>query len=673
MKLMTLPCRGLILACAGVLILCGSAIGQTAGPNNAGTGTSIPLYSGTFPWNNPGNIAFDDNVYAYVNMNVGSSDYLMATNYGFSIPAEATILGIRVTVGRYQFVPPNCSVKKISDRYVYIVKNGSVTGNNYGAIGLVWPTTETPITYGSMYDLWGTTWTPADINNPGFGVAVAVWDYCIYTGYVDYMQITVTYLLSGAVYRTSGTGSFTVPEGVNCIKVETWGGGGRGGSRVNTSGNGGGGGGGAYSRSVLPVIPGTIHDVVVGSGSNNDAQPGGSSWFDAGQIVLAVGGSSAGENVEGAPGGPASSCTGETRYSGGNGGNGTTIGDNYGGGGGAGAGRANNGANGSTLMGGPGSNGGGSGGNGVCGAVASTNYGYPGLTAGGGGGGCYRPSFTGGYTGGPGATGMVLITWEGLTATAAPVITAPVYEEATSVSGTAANNAAVSLYSGTTPIGTGTATGTGAWTITTTALTAGEVLTATAKAVDLCVSTASATVTVLSNAPTITLGANPAICRGILTAALPYTATTGSPDQYSIDYDAVAQGQGFSDVTNASLPSPGPILLAVPSTAATGTYNGSLTVRNSSNGLSGISYPISVTVRELPAASATGTDITCFGAGDGEITITVTAGLSPYYFSIDNGGTYTSLSYPSPYTITGLGPGTYNVRVKDSNNCVSGE
>src|SRR5206468_471441 len=69
-----------------------------------------------------------------------------------------------------------------------------------------------------------------------------------------------------------------------------------------------------------------------------------------------------------------------------------------------------------------------------------------------------------------------------------------------------------------------------------------------------CVSGSSAiTVTVNAN-PTITLGANPAVCSGTTSASLSYSATTASPNQYSIDFDGTAEGQGFSDVTLASLP-----------------------------------------------------------------------------------------------------------------------
>ncbi|MCC6283448.1 MAG: hypothetical protein IT262_22775, partial [Saprospiraceae bacterium] len=52
-------------------------------------------------------------------------------------------------------------------------------------------------------------------------------------------------------------------------------------------------------------------------------------------------------------------------------------------------------------------------------------------------------------------------------------------------------------------------------------------------------------VVTINPAPTITLGANPTVCQGTTSASLPYTATTGTPNQYSIDYNAAANTAGF--------------------------------------------------------------------------------------------------------------------------------
>jgi len=100
--------------------------------------------------------------------------------------------------------------------------------------------------------------------------------------------------------------------------------------------------------------------------------------------------------------------------------------------------------------------------------------------------------------------------------------------------------------------------------------------------------------------PTITLGANPSVLPGATSANLPYSATGGSPNQYSIDYNAAANTAGFVDVTNAALTA-SPIVLVVPGAAASGTYNATLTVRNSTTGCVSSATAFTVTISNCPS------------------------------------------------------------------------
>ncbi|MGE0104874.1 MAG: FG-GAP-like repeat-containing protein [Blastocatellales bacterium] len=97
----------------------------------------------------------------------------------------------------------------------------------------------------------------------------------------------------------------------------------------------------------------------------------------------------------------------------------------------------------------------------------------------------------------------------------------------------------------------------------------------------------------------ITLGASPSVAQGTTTANLPYTATTGNPNQYSIDYDATANSAGFVDVAATALPA-SPIGLVVPGTAPVATYNGTLTVRDGATSCVSSSVPFTVTVTIPP-------------------------------------------------------------------------
>ncbi|GAB1451512.1 hypothetical protein MASR2M47_15680 [Draconibacterium sp.] len=113
--------------------------------------------------------------------------------------------------------------------------------------------------------------------------------------------------------------------------------------------------------------------------------------------------------------------------------------------------------------------------------------------------------------------------------------------------------------------------------------------------------------------PSITLGANQSVCRGITSANLTYSATTNSPDQYSIDYNAAAETAGFIDVTNASL-SASPIVLIIPPAAAPATYDATLTVRNSTTGCISSASSMSVTVYPVPTMSSANAKTICSGA-----------------------------------------------------------
>jgi hypothetical protein len=99
-----------------------------------------------------------------------------------------------------------------------------------------------------------------------------------------------------------------------------------------------------------------------------------------------------------------------------------------------------------------------------------------------------------------------------------------------------------------------------------------------------------------------------------------------------------------------------------------GTYSAVVT-DNLGSSISG-----SVTILEPPAVtvSVLAQNPGCNGAGDGWIRLTGSGGTSPYQYSINNGGTWTTGSNPNPYTFTGQPAGTsYKTRVKDSNGCMS--
>ncbi|MES2394682.1 MAG: Ig-like domain-containing protein, partial [Bacteroidota bacterium] len=153
--------------------------------------------------------------------------------------------------------------------------------------------------------------------------------------------------------------------------------------------------------------------------------------------------------------------------------------------------------------------------------------------------------------------------------------------------------------------------------------------------------------------PAINLGANPEVCVGTLTANLTYSSTGGSPNQYSVNFDATAEGQGFVDVVNQVLPA-SPIVLVVPGGAAVGVYNAVLSVNNSINGCPGASYPITVTVSAPIPQVITGLTSLCVGGTD-------------TWSSTSPGGTWSSATPgvatvdPNSGLVTGVSPGTSDI------------
>ncbi|MBC7856903.1 MAG: hypothetical protein IAF94_26025 [Pirellulaceae bacterium] len=159
----------------------------TQGPNGPGT-LANDASIGFSSWTNTGNAAASDN--SYSTNNVGptfQTNYLKATNFGFSIPAGATIDGIVVEIERKE-----SGANIARDNRVRIVKGGTI-GSTDKASGTEWPTSDAYATYGSSSDLWGATWTASDINASNFGVVLSVLGLGTGTASVDHFRITVYY------------------------------------------------------------------------------------------------------------------------------------------------------------------------------------------------------------------------------------------------------------------------------------------------------------------------------------------------------------------------------------------------------------------------------------------------------------------------------------------------
>lgn len=95
-----------------------------------------------------------------------SSHYLFATSFGFSLPSDSSVQGIRVAIGHL------ANVATLRDSAVRLLKAGVVTGSSE-ALGAAWPELLASTDYGGASDLWDSTWAPSDVNGGGFGVGFA--------------------------------------------------------------------------------------------------------------------------------------------------------------------------------------------------------------------------------------------------------------------------------------------------------------------------------------------------------------------------------------------------------------------------------------------------------------------------------------------------------------------
>lgn len=162
------------------------------GPNNPSTAVNDASV-GTINWQSPTYVYSSNNFKSFIDENnSGTSKFLKITNFGFSIPSNATIDGIVV-----EFEKAKNASSTASDNAIRIIKNDIIGTTDKSVIG-EWPTTDTYVSYGGISDLWGETWSYSDINSSNFGVAISVNTTTSSGEYttIDHCRITVYYTLT---------------------------------------------------------------------------------------------------------------------------------------------------------------------------------------------------------------------------------------------------------------------------------------------------------------------------------------------------------------------------------------------------------------------------------------------------------------------------------------------
>lgn len=145
---------------------------DTGGSPNGFAGT-ITSSGGSISWSNTSNAGAVDASYASQtapSSTASSNDYLKFSNFGFSVPSNATIVGIWAYFGKRR---ANGSAGNIRTNTFQLTKAGSLVGTNNADTGTNWPISVTDEAVDSGIgnpQLWGTTWTYSDVNDSGFGM-----------------------------------------------------------------------------------------------------------------------------------------------------------------------------------------------------------------------------------------------------------------------------------------------------------------------------------------------------------------------------------------------------------------------------------------------------------------------------------------------------------------------
>lgn len=201
---------------------------QTAGLNYPGTATSTSAVGLSYAWVNPTNAEVLDGTFTTSSdgTNAGNSFFLEVSNFGFSIPAGATIQGIMATVTRKSDTLAISDY--ITDNIVNLIKSSGALGsankahNTPSTTGGWWPLTNGATNYGGYVDLWGETLAPSDINSSNFGIALSAsindGDSLGMTASVDAISMTVYYTLPPG-YSISVSDSSTTSESLSVAEV----------------------------------------------------------------------------------------------------------------------------------------------------------------------------------------------------------------------------------------------------------------------------------------------------------------------------------------------------------------------------------------------------------------------------------------------------------------------
>ena len=141
---------------------------KTAGPRSGTVATSVPRAGTTgIAWGTPENARNTEGQFALTKLGLGeTSEHLRITDFGFTIPASATIKGVEVELKR------QASDTGIGDGNIELWLDGAPS-DRPKFLATAWPRLIVGTHhYGQAVDTWGNDLTPALVGKPGFGVEI---------------------------------------------------------------------------------------------------------------------------------------------------------------------------------------------------------------------------------------------------------------------------------------------------------------------------------------------------------------------------------------------------------------------------------------------------------------------------------------------------------------------
>ena len=178
-----------------ILLLCTLALPALADSSGVRAPATITqTNTGNLLWNNPSLVKEEDGFASGV-VNISQqfkdSEALRVTNFGFSIPAGATIQGVKLELKKR-------GVTIAFDDGIYLIRANNPFSANRGTDQFQWPESFTYISYGGPTDLWDVPISAADVNDATFGAQIVVklgphQEMPRSEAYIDVVRMTVFY------------------------------------------------------------------------------------------------------------------------------------------------------------------------------------------------------------------------------------------------------------------------------------------------------------------------------------------------------------------------------------------------------------------------------------------------------------------------------------------------